>query len=149
MQTQTTITRRIAQTTAEDLHRLANQAERKGVRLLVDHRTGQHVATSASNPTTCYHVDVARGCTCKGYVVWGRCGHWALLLAELGQLPDMEMDAVLDEQPMANPVVTAVVVEPAPCRSCRGAGFTRAYIGGGLSDWVAVPCGCRAVAPAA
>ncbi len=132
-QTQT----RIVTQKAEDLHRLADQAERKGVRLLVDERTGQHVATSASDPTRCYHVDAERGCTCKGYGTWGRCQHHALLLAELGRIPDPE------------PVVIAVVIEPAPCRSCRGEGFVRAYVGGGLSDWVTVPCSCRDLAPAA
>ncbi len=126
-----TTTRRIAQTTAEDLHHLAGQGERKGIRILVDHRTGQHVATSASDPSRCYQVDAERGCTCKGYGAWQRCMHHSLLLAELGRLPDPE------------PVVTAVVIEPAPCRLCRGEGFVRSYIGDKLSDWVAVPCGCR------
>ncbi len=136
----TATTRRIVTQKAEDLHRLANQGEKKGVRILVDPRTGQHVATSASDPARCYHVDVERGCTCPGYAAWQRCQHHALLLAELGRLPEME------------PVVTEVVVldeQPAPCRSCRGAGYVRAYIGGKLSDWVAVACSCRQVAPAA
>ncbi len=129
----TAMTRRVGTQQAEDLHRLADQAERKGVRILVDHCMGQHVATSATDPTTCYHVDVERGCTCKGYGTWGRCQHHSLLLAELGRLPDPE------------PVVTTVVTieQPAPCHFCRSEGFTRAYVGGGLSDWVAVPCaGC-------
>ncbi len=126
----TATTRRIAQTTAEDLHRLADQAERKGVRLLVDHRTGQHVATSASDPTRCYHVDPERGCTCKGFTYWGRCTHHSLLLAELGLIPDID--------PV---VVDMVIVEaPAPCRSCRGTGFVRMTTGPGLSDWVMSPC---------
>ncbi len=135
----TAITRRIAQTTAEDLHRLADKGEKAGVRILVDHRTGQHVATSASDPTRCYQVDVERGCTCKGYGTWGRCQHHSLLLSELGLIPDID------------PVVTDVVIVevPAPCRACRGEGSVRAYIGGGLSDWIMVPCGCRTVASAA
>ncbi len=137
---QTTITRRIAQTTAEDLHRLAGQAEAKGIRILVDHRTGAHVATSASDASRCYHVDAERGCTCKGYGAWGRCQHHSLLLSELGLIPDLET------------VVTDVVIaeqRPAPCRTCRGEGSVRAYVGGGLSDWIMVPCGCRSVAAAA
>ncbi len=134
-QTQT----RIVTQKAEDLHRLADQAERKGVRLLVDHRTGQHVATSASDPTRCYDVDAERGCTCKGWIAWHRCMHHSLLLSELGLIPDIE-----------SVVTDMVIVEaPAPCRECRGEGVKRAYIGGGLSDWIAAPCGCRAVAPAA
>ncbi len=126
-------THRIAQTTAEDLHRLAAQGERKGIRILVDPRTGQHVATSASDSTRCYHVDVERGCTCKGYGTWGRCQHFALLLSELGRLPEVE------------PVVTEVVVieQPAPCRTCRGEGWVKASTGPRLSDWTVVPCSCR------
>ncbi len=127
-QTQTRITTQ----RVEDLHRLADQAERKGVRLLVDHRTGQHVATSASDPTRCYHVDAERGCTCRGYAAWHRCMHHSLLLSELGLIPDVD------------PVVVADVVildeQPAPCRSCRGEGFVRMTTGPGLADWVMAPC---------
>ncbi len=131
----TATTRRIAQTTAEDLHRLADQGEKKGIRILVDHRTGQHVATSASDPTRCYHVDAERGCTCKGWMAWRRCQHHSLLLAELGLIPDVD------------PVVTDVIVldeQPAPCRSCRGEGWIRMSTGAGLADWVVVECSCRA-----
>ncbi len=131
----TATARRIAQTTTEDLHRLADQAERKGIRILVDHRTGQHVATSASDASRCYQVDAERGCTCKGYAVWGRCQHHSLLLAELGRLPEVD------------PVVTDVVIldeQPTPCRACRGEGWIRMSTGGGLADWIAVECSCRA-----
>ena len=91
---QAQIERRLRNQRAEDLRRLADQGERRGVRILVDHRTGQHVATSATDATKCYHVDVERGCTCKGYAYWGRCQHHSLLLAELGQIADTdEVDA--------------------------------------------------------
>ncbi len=133
----TVVSRRVSTQRAEDLLRLADQGERKGVKILVDPRTGQHVATSASDPTRCYHVDVERGCACKGYGTWGRCQHHSLLLSQLGRIPDSE------------PVVTAVVIEPAPCRSCRGEGFVRAFFGGKLSDWIAVPCQCQEVTAAA
>ncbi len=136
----TAVSRRIVTQKAEDLHRLANQGVKKGVRILVDPRTGQHVATSASDPTRCYHVDVERGCTCKGYGTWQRCQHYALLLAELGRIPDPD------------PVVTEVVIldeRPTPCRSCRGEGWIRMSTGAGLADWVAIPCGCREVTAAA
>ncbi len=140
----TATSHRIVTQRAEDLHRLADKGEKAGVRILVDHRTGQHVATSASDPTRCYHVDAERGCTCKGYGAWGRCQHHSLLLAELGRLPEVDL------------VVTDVVTleeQPAPCRACRGAGWIRMSTGAGLADWVAVECACRAstraVAPAA
>lgn len=71
----------------EALVRLAAQAEREGVRIFVDHLTGQHVATNASDATRCYHVTPA-GCTCTGYTFWGRCKHYSLLLAELGRIAD-------------------------------------------------------------
>ncbi len=134
MQT-TTTAQRVHTQRAEDLHRLAGQAEQKGVRILVDHRTGAHVATSASDPTRCYHVDAERGCTCKGYGAWGRCQHHSLLLSELGLIPDVDL------------IVTDIVVldeQPAPCRSCRGEGWIRMSTGAGLADWVAVECACRA-----
>lgn len=83
----TTTQRRITVQTAEDHLRRAAQAEREGVRILVDHRTGQHVATSASDASRCYHVTPS-GCTCRGFTYWGRCKHHSLLLAELGRIPD-------------------------------------------------------------
>lgn len=80
-------TARIARQTADDHQRRATQAEREGVRILVDSRTGQHVATSASNATACYAVSV-QGCTCTGFTFWNRCKHHSLLLSELGRIPD-------------------------------------------------------------
>ncbi len=131
--------RRIAATTTEDLHRLADQGERKGIKILLT-ADGSHFATSISNPTMLHRVS-ERGCDCKGFAAWGRCSHHSLLLSQLGGIPDAE--------PIVN--ITEVVIldeQPAPCRSCRGEGVTRAYIGGGLSDWVMVPCACRVAAVA-
>lgn len=133
-----TVQARIERHRLEDLHRLAAKAEQGGSRILHVAGTSNHVATSATSPIA-YAVTV-NGCTCRGFQAWGRCGHWALLLSELGRLPDLELDVVLDDEPA--PAVTAVVVEPAPCRTCRGEGFVRAYVGGGLNDWTAVPCTC-------
>lgn len=78
---------RIARTAAEDHQRRAAQSEREGVRILVDGRTGQHVATSASDASRCYHV-TPDGCTCRGFVFRNRCKHHTLLLAELGRIED-------------------------------------------------------------
>ena len=89
------IARRIANQHAEDLRRLADQGERNNVRILVDAKTGEHVATSASDPTRCYHVSVT-GCTCKGWAYWRRCQHHSLLLSELGLIPDPCADEVVD-----------------------------------------------------
>ncbi len=133
----TAVTRRIGTQRVEDLHRLANQAEAKGVRILLT-ADGEHFATSTSNPTTLHRVS-EQGCDCRGFSYWGRCSHHSLLLSQLGLIPD------------PTPAVEVVVLDerPAPCRSCRGAGFTRAYFGGKLSDWIAIPCGCREVTAAA
>ncbi len=119
-----TVESRITRHRLEDLHRLAAKAEQGGSRILHVAGTSNHVATSASSPV-CYQVSVA-GCTCKGFTTWDRCGHWALLLSELGRLPDLT-DTVIAEQ-------------SAPCRSCRGSGFVRMTTGPALSDWVVAPC---------
>ncbi|MDP9355926.1 MAG: hypothetical protein M3R02_11730 [Chloroflexota bacterium] len=111
---------------AEDLRRLALKAERSGVRILRIDGTDRHVATSATQPV-CYAVSVA-GCSCKGFLAWQRCTHHSLLLAELGRIPDVDPDV-------------AVEAHPAPYR-CGGEGFVKSYVGGGLGDWVAVPCSC-------
>ncbi len=132
----TATTRRVSTQRVEDLHRLANQAEQKGIRILLT-ADGEHLATSATNATLVHRVN-ERGCDCRGFFYWHRCTHHALLLSQLGLIPD--------------PVVTEVVIldeQPAPCRSCRGAGWIRMSTGAGLADWVAVECRCRAVAPAA
>ena len=84
------IDRRIASQHADDLRRLAAQAERSGVRVLVDHTTGMHVATSATDASACYTVSVVNGCTCRGFTFWNRCSHHSLLLAQLGLLPDQD-----------------------------------------------------------
>ncbi len=122
-----TVEARVSRHRLEDLHRLAAKAEKGGSRILHVAGTSDHVATSASSPV-CYQVSVA-GCACRGFQAWGRCGHWALLLSELGRLPDLT-DTVVEEH-------------PAPCRPCRGEGYVRAYVGGGLNDWTAVPCPCQ------
>ncbi len=133
----TATSRRIATQCVEDLHRLADQGERKGIRILLT-ADGEHFATSASNPTSLHRVS-EQGCDCKGFACWGRCSHHSLLLSQLGLIPD------------PTPVVEVVILDeqPAPCRSCRGSGTTRAYFGGRLSDWIEVPCSCRDLAPAA
>ncbi len=124
-QTQT----RIVTQKTEDLHRLANQAEARGIRILLT-ADGEHFATSTSNPTTLHRVS-RHGCDCRGFSYWGRCSHHSLLLSQLGEIPDIET------------VVTDVVIldeAPAPCRSCRGTGFVRMTTGPALSDWEMAPC---------
>lgn len=75
----------------ETLQRMATQAERDGVRILVDRRTGQHVALEPMASAYCQHVDIT-GCTCRHFGVWGRCGHHALFLSQTGNIPDLDPD---------------------------------------------------------
>ncbi len=135
----TVVSRRVSTQRVEDLHRLANQAEAKGVKILLT-ADGEHFATSTSNPTMLHRVS-EHGCDCKGFAYWGRCSHHSLLLSQLGRIPDSE--------PTVNVTEVVIIEEPAPCRSCRGAGYVRAYVGGKLSDWIPVPCACREVTAAA
>jgi hypothetical protein len=84
------IDEKIAHQHADDMRRLATQAERSGVRILLERTSGQHVATSATDPTAFYAVSVKGGCSCRGYQYWGRCQHHSLLLAQLGLIPDQD-----------------------------------------------------------
>lgn len=118
-------TARVARQTAEDHQRRAAQAEHEGVRILVDYRTSQHVALSASDATRCYHVDTG-GCSCRGFMFRGRSKHHSLLLAELGRIEDAapslvaglgDADVVaLYGEPLID-VHTGEVLEPAAWRT--------------------------------
>ncbi len=114
---------------AEDLWRLCHQAEAKGIRILCEPSTMQHFSTSATDPTILYRVSES-GCSCRGFQAWHRCQHFVLFLASLGRIPDLEQDIVVDEHHSER------------CRTCRGEGFIRAYVGGGLNDWTMAPCHC-------
>jgi hypothetical protein len=92
---------RIATQRAEDLSRLADQAARAGVAILVDHRREQHIAVDPATRGAAYLVDAA-GCTCRRFRLLGRCGHHALLLSELGRIPDPD--------PVASFAVTVVTL---------------------------------------
>ncbi len=74
----------------ERQHRLANQAEAAGVRIVILYRTDKHLAIDPLEPTA-YAVNPER-CSCSGFSLWGACPHHALLLSELGQLPDPETE---------------------------------------------------------
>ncbi len=94
--------RRITVQRIEDLQRLARKAEDAGLRILVDYRTGQHVATSSTDASACYLVSVEKGCSCQGFATWGRCCHHSLLLWELGLL----------EMPAERVPVAVITVDP-------------------------------------
>jgi hypothetical protein len=70
----------------ERQQRLANQAEQAGVRIVTLYKTEKHLAIDPHYPQA-YAVNAER-CSCRDFALWGACGHHALLLSELGQLPD-------------------------------------------------------------
>ena len=82
----TTTEARIAIQHVEDIARLADQAVRNGVRILVT-RDGAHFATSDVDPTRLHRL-TPDGCDCNRFRWFGRCPHHALLLAELGLIED-------------------------------------------------------------
>lgn len=111
--------------------RLAEQARRSGVRICRDRRDGRHYATSVSQPGT-WHYVTAYSCDCRGFVTHQRCQHHSALLAALGWIND--------EVPEPEPPVPATSPGSSECHECLGSGYVRAYYGGHLSDWDAVPC---------
>ncbi len=107
--------------TALDFWRLAEQAERNGIRILVEPISQDHFATSATDPTIVYRV-TGLSCSCKGFMTWQRCQHHALLLAELGWLPDPEPDP-------APTTPARPVPRPVPCPDCDATGRVIAFFG--------------------
>ena len=77
--------------TANDFWRLAERARETRIRIYEEPISGDHFATSGSNPRLLYRV-TGFSCTCKGFVHHQRCMHHAALLAELGWLPDPDTD---------------------------------------------------------
>lgn len=55
----------------DPLHRLAEVAQNRDMRILREATSGEYCATSGSDPGLCYRV-TAYSCSCPGYVRWGR-----------------------------------------------------------------------------
>ncbi|MDP9471000.1 MAG: hypothetical protein M3Q71_10090 [Chloroflexota bacterium] len=109
--------------TPMDLWRLAEEAEQRGIRILVEPISGEHFATSGSKKKIVYRL-THYSCTCKGYMRWQRCTHHSLLLAQLGWLPDPE------PEPDPSPASPALPVpELVRCGDCDGTGRLTAYFG--------------------
>ncbi len=108
---------------AEALWRLAEEAEQRGIKILVEPISGEHFATSASKENVLYRL-THHSCTCKGFLHWQRCTHHSLLLSHLGWLPDPEPEP--DPSP-ASPNLPAP--DLVPCPDCDGTGRVVAYFG--------------------
>ena len=80
-------TRQPRPTTAADLHRLAALAHQRGLRLTREQPT-VWFCSSASSPEP--HYVTGLSCDCRGFQEHQRCSHYALLLAHLGWLPEVE-----------------------------------------------------------
>ena len=121
--------------TPMDFARLADLAERRGVRILVEPIGGEHFATSASNPTLLYRL-THWSCSCRGFITWQRCSHYALFLSQLGWLPEPAGD-----DPEPEPPAPAATAAPARCGSCHGRGTEQ--IADAIGTWHRVNCaGC-------
>lgn len=73
--------------TAADFWRLADEARKRGLRVLHVPASDEYYVTSASDPILLHRV-TGLSCDCQGFLTWQRCTHHSLLLAELGWLPD-------------------------------------------------------------
>lgn len=108
------------ETAQQRAFRLASKAVISGVRIFTERTTGQQFATSATDATTLYAVDVAaRSCGCRGFEKYGMCAHLALALAQAGKLE---------------------AAAPIACPACGGERGREQSTGGRLSDWVWVTC---------
>lgn len=108
-----------------DFWMLAEEAEKRGIRILVEPISGEHFATSASQENILYRL-THYSCTCKGFVHWQRCTHHSLLLAQLGWLPDPEPDPDPHPSPDSPALPSPGLV---PCPDCEGTGRIIAFYG--------------------
>ena len=88
------IARRAARQRAEDLRNAAKRARAAGVRVLCDPALGLHVAQDEPDSPLVYLVERDH-CTCGHFAAFGRCPHVALLLDDLGQLPELDASPCL------------------------------------------------------
>ncbi len=97
------------ETRTDALVRLAAKARDEGVHLFRDRSDGRYYASSASAPGLRYMV-TGYSCECRGFVAYGRCKHYAALMAALGWI---EGSPAPTSEPLA---ITAT------CRTCDGHG---------------------------
>jgi hypothetical protein len=110
---------RTPETVDQAVHRLAKEARAKGVQVFVYPHTGEHYATSASNPGELHRVTLL-SCDCPGFIRHQRCTHHSALLAEVGQLPPLPAAPVTAIDAAGDgPLVCMVgTIECLTCRRC-------------------------------
>jgi len=83
---------RVPETRTDALRRLACRARERGVSILEYPPANEFYATSTSRPGELHRITLV-SCDCLGFLRHARCGHHALLLVQLGQVPpDPESD---------------------------------------------------------
>ncbi len=95
------------------LVRLAAEARRREIHILVEPISGEHFATSSSDPSQLYRL-THYSCSCRGFAHHQRCTHYALLLDCLGWLP---------ESPTPSPALVVLRVAEVRCHCCGGDGW--------------------------
>jgi hypothetical protein len=80
--------------TPEDLHRLADLAKARGLRVF-ESEPHRWWCSSHSSPFR-LHCVTAWSCDCAGFLNVGRCTHHSLLLAHLGWIPEIEDEVLPD-----------------------------------------------------
>jgi hypothetical protein len=118
--------RRPRPATAADLHRLADLAHERGLRLFRD--GPRWYCSSASTAGGCHYV-TGFSCGCPGFIAHQRCTHHALLLERLGWLPEVEPDMpYVEASPADCPECCGCGVQDygryaLPCETCNGSGM--------------------------
>jgi hypothetical protein len=102
-------TRQPRPTTPADLHRLAAVAQARGLRLTQESETVWFCSSASQHGDP--HYVTGLSCDCRGFMEHQRCTHYALLLAHLGWLPEVEDVSTMVESPA-----------PEACLWCAGSG---------------------------
>ena len=136
-----TQTRRTRTATPERWQKALGRAIDGNVRVAQLESTGQWIATSATDPSSAYELEVVRGsavgCTCTaGQYGDPVCCHRAAYWAMVGLL-ELEEEGATAPEPAAAAVTVVTLSE---CVTCHGSGEIRIYTGGGLNDYWAGQC---------
>jgi len=123
------------ETRDQALHRLAAQARERGIQIHVYDlgNAVEYYATSITRKGTLHRVTML-SCDCAGFQRHQRCGHFARLLAEVGELPELTPDPAPPTQPDTGET-TDVELQ---CEACAGSQFDAILNHAG--KWIDVSC---------